>query len=275
MSVLRVVVVLSGGGAKAAAQLGVARALAEAGVVPIHWIGTSMGSVMAAALASGAAPEAIIEQFASLRRRDVLRRAPLALFRGIWAPAQLDPAPFRATIASLLGVTSFRELSAPCTITAVDQQSGDELRFGTGGTEAPLIDALMGSCALPPYYPAAMVNGRACYDGGLRGPVPLGVAEGIDCDRVVVVDVGPGFDEVGTPVHLPPPLLAAADTAVGWLMAGTTALVRERWQRTPGRPPLVWLRPISDRGATFALERVPIFARAGYDAMRSALGALG
>ncbi|MDX2206737.1 MAG: patatin-like phospholipase family protein [Gemmatimonadales bacterium] len=275
MSGPRVVAVLSGGGAKAAAHLGVARALAEAGVVPVHWVGTSMGSVMAAALASGTAPEVILQRFAMVRRRDVLRRAPFALFRGIWAPAQLDPGPFRNTICSLLDVERFADLAAPCTITAVAQQTGEELRFGTNGEDAPLLDALMGACALPPYYPAAPVNGRPCYDGGLRGPVPLGVVEGIACDRVVVVDVGPGFDEVGPPLQLPPPLLAAADTAIGWLMAGTTALVRERWERTPGLPPLIWLRPVSDRGATFALDRVPAYASAGYDAMRAALDDLG
>ena len=44
MSARRVVMVLGGGGAKTAAHLGAARALGEAGIVPIRWIGTSMGA---------------------------------------------------------------------------------------------------------------------------------------------------------------------------------------------------------------------------------------
>ncbi len=271
MTAPRVAVVLSGGGAKAAAHLGAARALADAGIVPVHWIGTSMGAVMAAALASGATSAGLLERFSKVQRRDILRRAPFALLKGVWANAQLDPAPFRATIASLLTVSRFDELQTPCTITAVERETGREVRFGTGGEDAPLLDALMAACALPPYYPAATANGREFYDGGLRGPVPLRVAEGILCDFVAVIDVGPGFDETGTPVQMPPPLLAAADTAIGWLMAGTTLLLRERWDRIPGLPPLLWIRPTSDRGATFALDRIREYERAGHHAMQAAL----
>ncbi len=271
MSRARVAVVLSGGGAKGAAHLGAARALAEARVEVVHWIGTSMGAVTAAALAGGETPAVLLERFGAIRRRDVLQRAPFALLRGVWAPAMLDPEPFRAAITRFLPGDRFADLAAPCTVTAVERLTGQVASFGTRGEDAPLLDALMAACALPPYFPPASVNGRELYDGGLRGPVPLGVAEGLDCDFVVVVDVGPGFDETGTPVHLPPPLLAAADTAIGWLMAGTTALMRERWDRNPANPPLLWVRPTSDRGATFAIERVPEYARAGHHAMQAAL----
>lgn len=271
MSGGRAAVVLSGGGAKGAAHLGAARALRDAGVEAVHWIGTSMGAVTAAALAGGEDPDALVARFAEIRRRDVLRRAPFALLRGIWAPALLDPQPFRATMARFVPAARFADLATPCTVTAVERDTGQVRRFGALGEDAPLHDALMAACALPPYFPPAEVAGTACYDGGLRGPVPLALAEGIDCDLVVVVDVGPGFDETGTPVHRPPPFLAAADTAIGWLMAGTTLLQRERWDRIPGLPPLLWVRPTSDRGATFALERVPEYARAGHHAMRQAL----
>lgn len=271
----RVAVVFGGGGAKGAAHLGAARALREYGADVVRYVGTSMGAVMAAACASGHDPATLLEAFGTVRERDVLVRARFALLKGVWAPALLETAPFRAAIERLLPVRRFSDLVTPCTVTAVDRTTGEEVAFGTDGEDVPLLDALTASCALPPYFAPVRVAGRDCIDGGVRGPVPLFRAAQVPCDFVVVVDVGPGFDEQGTPVRLPPPLLAASDTAIGWLMAGTTELLRDKWDRTPGLPPLLWVRPTSDRGATFAMERIPEYERAGHRAMRDALQRLG
>ncbi len=271
MANTRVVMVLSGGGAKAAAHIGAARALREAGIVPVHWVATSMGAPVAAALAGGDSPDTVLERFLQVKREDVLATERLVMFRGMWARSVFKAAPLRATIERLVAARSFAELAAPLTVTAVEVKSGVEVAFGAGGESAPLIDALCASCALPPYFPPAEVNGRSFYDGGLRATVPLRQAERIDCDAVIAIDVAPGFDELGTPVQLPPPFIAATDTAMGWLMAGTTELLRERWQHRAGAKPLIWLRPVSDRGATFALERSPSYAEAGFAAMTAAL----
>ena len=47
--------------------------------------------------------------------------------------------------------------------------------------------------------------------------------------------------------------------------------LREAWERDPDRPPLTWVRPVHDRGATFALARAAEYAAAGYEATRTAL----
>jgi predicted acylesterase/phospholipase RssA len=270
----RVVLVLSGGGAKAAAHLGAARALYQAGIRPVHIIGTSMGSVIAAALATGDDPAAILARFSAVKERDVLQLARLQLFKGIWARALLKSGPLRKAIVQMVPATTFQELAIPCTVTAIEVQTGREVAFGAGGEDAPLHDVLLGACALPPYFAAARVNGRDFYDGGLSAVVPLRQAERIDCDLVIAIHVGPGFDEQGTAVIVPPPLVAAVDTAIGWLMAGNAELMRERWASNPGLPPLIWLRPISDRAATFAMERISEYADAGYTTMQNALTSL-
>jgi predicted acylesterase/phospholipase RssA len=266
--------VLSGGGAKAAAHIGAARALREAGIVPMHWVATSMGAPVAAALAGHDHPDQVLERFLSVKRADVLTPERLVMFRGLWARSIFRAAPLRETIKRLVPARSFEELAAPLTVTAVEVKTGVEVAFGAGGESAPLIDALCGACALPPYFPPEPVNGRTFYDGGLRATVPLRQAEAIDCDVVIAIHVAPGFDELGTPVQVPPPLVAATDTAMGWLMAGTTELLRERWLQRPGATRLIWLRPVTDRGATFALDRAAQYAEAGHAAMTAALGTL-
>ncbi len=270
----RVVVVLGGGGAKGAAHLGAARALAEAGVVPVRWIGTSLGSVLAAALAAGEAPDDILARLLSVRRSDVLVPARFAAVRGIWNRALLQPEALHRTVERLLSARRFADLTVPCTITAVDIANGSEVLFGADGVDVPILDAVAASCALPPYFPPYTIDGRQYYDGGLRAVVPLTVAARVACDRVIAIDVGPGFDETGPAVQVPPPLVQSADTAQGWLMAGTTQLLREQWALRPELPPLTWLRPVRDRGATFAMERASTYAEAGYTAMRAALAGL-
>jgi predicted acylesterase/phospholipase RssA len=183
----------------------------------------------------------------------------------------MKPEPVRRMIEGLVRVRSFADLATPCTVTAVEVQTGREIAFGAGGEDAPLIDVLAAACALPPYFPPALVNGRTFYDGGLRAPVPIGQAIGIDCSFVVAIHTAPGFDETGTPFEVPPPLIAAADTAMGWLMAGSVELQREQWDLAPGRPPLIWLRPTSDRGAMFATDRTAQYADLGYRAMTEIL----
>lgn len=268
MSVPRVAVVLGGGGAKAAAHLGGAIALRDAGIVPVHWVGTSMGSVIAAALAGGTDPAALLADFTKVRNSDVLKRERFALLRGIWAPAIFRSDTFRATLERLITPRRFADLVTPCTITAVERDTGRVVKFGAGGEDAPLLDVLCASCALPPWFRPVTVNGRAFYDGGIRAPLPLPAAAGIACDVVLAIDVGPGFDEVGTPLTTPPPFVAAADTAIGWLMAGTTELLRHQWMHQPDRPRLVYLRPTHDRGATFAIERIAEYGRLGQEAVR-------
>lgn len=267
----RVVVVLGGGGAKCAAHLGAARAIAEAGIRPIRWIGTSLGSVLAAALAAGESPDEILARFLSVRRENVLVPARFAALRGLWNRGLLRPAALHRTVANLLSARSFDALQTPCSVTAVDADTGEEVVFGAGGTDVPLLDALAASYALPPYFPPFVLGGRRFYDGGLRAVVPLGVAAAVPCDRVIAIDVGPGFDESGPAVQLPPPLIQATDSAQGWLMAGTTALLREQWHLRGNDPPLTWVRPVTDRGATFAMERAATWAEQGYTAMRRAL----
>ncbi len=287
MSAAGVTVVLSGGGAKTAAHIGAARAVEEAGLVPLRYVATSMGAVVAAALAGGADREALIEQLAKAGKAGVVRD-PLAVVRGLFARSLLRAAPFRRAVERLVPARRFAELSVPITVSVVDLDSGELLLFGEGGEDAPLVDVLCASCALPVYFPAENLAGRRCGDGGLRGPLPLDVAARLARETVVAVDVGPGFNAVdaGPEGHAEsvslrvafgtaPPVVRAHDGAVGALMANATAAQLALWRADPGRPPLVYVRPRVERSATFRVDRVRQYADDGYRATRAALAAVG
>jgi NTE family protein len=271
MEGLRLTLVLGGGGVKAAAGLGAARALAEASLPPTRYVGTSMGAVIAALLAAGLTPAEAEQRVAAAMDDAVGRPVLSALLRGIFAPALLDRDRLERLIARILPVTRFSELPAPLTVTTTDIESGELLLLGDGGRDLPLVQALTASCALPVYYPPVEIDGRRCADGGLRAVLPLEVAAGWPADRVVAVDAGSGFDELPAEGPAPPALLAAHDGAVAALLAEQTRLALALWRATPGLPPLIRIRPPVRRGATFRADQFRHYAEAGYQAARAAL----
>jgi predicted acylesterase/phospholipase RssA len=268
-----VTLVLSGGGAKTAAHAGAARALAESGLAPARYVATSMGAVVAAALAAGTSPDDLVTRLAEVGESGV-SRDPLALARGLFARSLLRPAPFRRAVERLVGVHRFADLAVPLTVTVVDLDSGALLVFGAAGEDAPLVDVLCAACALPVYFPPAELAGRRCGDGGLRGPLPLEVAARVGGELVVAVDVGPGFDVVEADSVSPgwlPPVVRAHDEAVGTLMANATAAQLALWRADPARPRLIYVRPRVERNATFRVDRVRGYAEDGYRATIDAL----
>jgi NTE family protein len=271
----RVVAVLSGGGVRAAAHLGALSALRAGGIEPTHYVGTSMGAVVATGLAAGLAPKEVAERLLAVRERDFFVVDRTAILRGVWARSVLKPEPFRRMLAGLLPVERFDQLRLPLSVTATDLDSGDEVVFGAMGETVPLLDALCASCALPLYFPPVVVAGRRCADGGLRQVVPLAVAARIPADLVIAVDVGAGFDMAppDTPGREPPALLRLQGEAQRTLMASNTALTRELWGRTAGRPPLLWIRPRMRLGETFAAGQLRWYLEEGERAAQSVLAA--
>ena len=268
----RIVVVLSGGGVKAAAHLGAIRALLAEGMVPTHYVGTSMGAVIGSGLAAGLSPEEVTRRLLAVSRREIFALDRTSLLKGLWARALLRPEPFRETLARLLPVTRFDELKIPLSVTATDLDSGAELVFGAGGEQVPLLDALCASCALPLFFPPFLLNDRRCADGGLREVVPLAVAARFPADLVVAIDVGAGFDtEPGDTGPRPPALLRLQGDAQRCLMASNTALGKALWDCTPGRAPLFWIRPRVRSGDTFAADQLRWYLAEGERAAISAL----
>ena len=273
MNVRAIEVVLSGGGAKTAAHLGAARALSEAGLVPSRFVATSMGSVMAAGLAAGVEHETLLARLTEAGPGGIARE-PLAVVSGLFARSLLRPAPFRRAVETLVPARRFSELRVPLTVSVVDLDTGELLLFGAEGDDAPLVDVLCASCALPLYFPPVSLAGRRCGDGGLRGVLPLAAAARVVTGPVVAVDVGPGFDTPAGAAAAVPSVVRAHDVSVGTLMAAHTAAQLALWRAEPGRPPLTYVRPRVERNATFQVERMRQYAEDGYQATRNALALL-
>jgi NTE family protein len=275
MSYRSVFAVFGGGGAKAASQLGAQRALAEAGITPSRYAGTSMGAVIAAMSAAGLSPDEALLRLLGARTEAIVALDRLAMFKGVYARSLLRPGPLRDAIIRLLPVHRFEDLELPLTVTATDVDSGELTLFGTGGRDVPLVDALCASCALPVYYPPVVIAGRRYADGGLRSVLPLEVSLPWNPELVVAVDAGPGLDErPASERSRLPALIDAHDTSLWILMAGGTRGTVDLWRATPGRPPLLYVRPSFQRGSTFRINMISSYVEEGYRSARAAVAGL-
>ncbi len=262
--------VLSGGGAKAAAQVGALRALEEHDVVPTRFVATSMGAVVAACFASGLSYDDVLNRVMHISRQDVARVSP-TVFLGPFIRSLFREQPLRDTIGALVPARGFGELAIPLTITAVDIDTGELVLFGSGGrSDVPLLEALYASCALPLFYPPAEIGRRRYVDGGLRAVLPLDVAGGFEPDAVFAVHVGPSFaaPAAAQPPSIPP-MMRAHNEAMRVLMAAQVDEAVERWKDRS--IPLVLVEPPLERQATFALANIVRYVEEGYRTASRAL----
>jgi len=188
--------VLSGGGNQGVAQVGMLRALLERGFRPDVVIGTSVGALNGAVVATSPTLEAIdrlAEIWIGLRGErifpgnalkrawNVLRRDDHLISNQGLAEVILEAAP----------ALTFEELEVPLRVVATDLRSGDEIVFVRGPLQTPLL----GSCALPGIFPPVEYDGLTLVDGAVVNLVPISHALAGPTDRIFVLDVSDPLTE--------------------------------------------------------------------------------
>jgi NTE family protein len=182
--------VLGGGGVLGAHEVGMLRALDEAGIRPDLVVGTSVGALNGAVVA--AAPGEAVGLLADLWSSDIVRTA----FAGSWVArlstlartgTHLHPiGPLRGVLTETLRASRIEELQVPfqCVAASVERAAA---HWFTGG---PLVEAVLASCAVPGLLPPVVIGGEHFYDGGLVHSIPIGRAVLLGARRVFVLHVG-------------------------------------------------------------------------------------
>ena len=180
MSSPRIGLALSGGAARGMAHVGVLRALLEHDI-PIDCIaGTSAGSIVAGAFASGMPIDEIEEFGRALRWRDIGRVTMSRL--GVQSNERLEQ-----YLRARLPVTKFEELRIPFAAVATDLATGEAVVMKDEG-DVPF--AIRASCTIPGWYvPVLDQQGRQLVDGGLVAVIPSTVTRELGADVVIAVDV--------------------------------------------------------------------------------------
>lgn len=183
--------VLGGGGLLGAHEVGMLRALLEAGVVPDLVVGTSVGALNGVLVAEDPTP-AGVERLAGLWLDldtselfggSVLGR--LSTLTKTRTSLHTDR-PLRDALEGHLRSRVFEELAVPFQCVAASVERAAEHWFSSG----PLVDAILASCAVPGLLPPVEVDGETFLDGGLVHSIPVGRAVALGARTLYVLQVG-------------------------------------------------------------------------------------
>lgn len=203
----RTALVLSGGGAKGIAHIGVLRVLDSLGIRPDLVVGTSIGAVVGALYASGytgreldslarVAPlAALFRTYQPLAPRSLGILQPLVLWeQGARGFAVQSAAVVEAEVNALLNAAMLRgnliargdfdSLPIPFRAVATDLAHREVVVLKSGD----LAQAVRASAAVPLLLAPEQLDGRFLIDGGLTANVPVTVARAEGAERVIVVD---------------------------------------------------------------------------------------
>lgn len=172
-------IVLSGGGARGLAHVGVLDAMAEHGVEPEVLAGTSAGAIVAALHAGGYSGSEILEFF---EEKNPLRLSKLSLAK----PGIFDTEKAVADFLEYLPENSFEALKKRIYLSATDLVQAKPEIFASG----PLIPAILASASTPLVFTPTEIEGRWYSDGGITNNFPVEPLLG-QCDVIVGVYASP------------------------------------------------------------------------------------
>jgi NTE family protein len=202
--------VLSGGASLGALQVGMLSALYEQGVAADMLVGTSVGALNAAFVASRPQTPETAEELARvwrrLQREDVFPVSVRALVGGL--RGQRDHlVPDRALRLHVRRHVEFEDLAEaiiPLHVVAFDVIEGREVLLSDG----PALDAIAAAAAVPGVLPPVQVGERRLIDGGVVNNTPISHAVELGAERIYVLPT----QERWTPLGRAP--RGALDTAI-------------------------------------------------------------
>ena len=183
--------VLGGGGVLGAVEVGMLRALFRAGYRPDVVVGTSIGAVNGALVASDpneAVTDRLVRLWTSPEAAAVYGDSIARQMHRFAARTHLhSPLPLRRLLTGELGANAtFADLKVPFRCCAASIERAAEHWFDSG----PLIDAVLASSSVPGLLPPMMIEGEHFVDGGIVNSIPIGEAVRVGAKLIFVLQVG-------------------------------------------------------------------------------------
>jgi NTE family protein len=272
--------VLSGGGAKGLAHIGVIRVLDSLGIRPDLVVGTSMGAIIGAMYATGYEGRAIEAQARSLALADLFRQYEPRVPRSLgdlqplvaWEQGEGGFNLQRAAVrepevnalvnagllrGNLLARGDFDSLPIRFRAVATDLANRDTVVLRSGD----LARSVRASMSLPLIFEPEQLDGRTLADGAMVANLPVGVARAEGAVRVIVSDV---TEHLSDSVNAQSTLMIA-DRLVAFLFSQPLDSLG---------PEDVLIRPDVKKYSTldFAPEKISALIQLGYRAAADALG---
>ena len=194
--------VFSGGGAYGSVHVGMMKAMSELGICPDIVVGTSVGSLNGAMLASHPtdAHDRLSDLWALMSRKTVIGHGPISATLNLLRTGSLSTSNAMSTvIAEQLDHHNIEQLPLTFAAVATEAISGQPTMLRSG----PIQPALLASSALPGVFPPVEIDGHSYLDGGLSANVPVHQTIQLGARSVVAFDASPaGRSELpSTPFH--------------------------------------------------------------------------
>ncbi len=219
-------IVLSGGGGRGAYHVGVLKFLHEHEWFPDVIVGTSIGAVNGAALASGHTASSLWSLWKRLMTRDVqIGNNVLNMVKDQYL---FDTKPLRETLTREGWVHEDRinsdDAAVHLRISATDIDTGRLHVFGNSEDvfqssmtrEAISLDHILASCSIPLVYPPTELNGRTYWDGATVSNTPLSAAIDAGAEEIIVVLMTPWEEEAH--VDIPKGFIQSAGLSLDWAL---------------------------------------------------------
>tara|TARA_R110002124_G_scaffold287013_1_gene469687 strand:- start:63 stop:893 length:831 start_codon:yes stop_codon:yes gene_type:complete len=178
-----IALVLCGGGAQGAAEIGFYQAMVELGIKPDFIVGTSAGALNGAFIASGIEIPRLKKIWREISNTKLYRLNPELLWKWGNVSSLFKPNGLRRFLKERLPVATFEELDIPLTVVATDLQKAGSIYLDKG----LLLPALMASSAIPVYFPPQTMNGRQLVDGGFTNNIPIDKAYNMGADSIYCI----------------------------------------------------------------------------------------
>lgn len=189
--------VLAGGGSRGAMQVGALRALLEAGFKPDLLVGTSIGAVNAVGLALGGLDTAGVDALERVYREVTTSR----LMDPQFAEFILNTLSKRPNHRSSRRIEEFliaggikpdlcfNQISTVrLGLVSSDMDTGEIVIYGKD-PEQPVLEGLMASMALPPWFAPIEKNGHYMVDGGALSNLPIEPALRLGATEIIALDL--------------------------------------------------------------------------------------
>jgi NTE family protein len=190
MVVVKTAFVLGGGGLMGAHEVGMLRALSEAGIRPDLLVGSSVGALNGVFVAAD--PRGAADKLYGMWQGEPLRLAFSETLVGRAARLARSGThlhsfePLQHMLSESLPGDSFADLELPFQCVAANIEGACARWFSSG----PVVPAVMASCAVPGLLPPAEIDGEHYFDGGLVDSIPVGRAVALGATTVYVLHAG-------------------------------------------------------------------------------------
>lgn len=176
--------VLSGGGARGFAHLGVLQALEEMGITPDIISGTSAGAIAGALYADGHNPKEVAK---IMMEKSFIRYAELSIPRG---GGLMKLSGIRSLLKNKVSVQNLEELNIPLYVCATDMNRGESRYFSSG----PIVERVLASASIPVIFQMVEIDGVQYADGGVLNNLPVDPLVG-KADVIIGVNVTPPSED--------------------------------------------------------------------------------